>query len=174
MEALERESRDDPEMLALLALCGRLGLRISEARSITADSFDADGILMVYGKGDAYRELPVPGDVMERLQGAMRLVEGSPDATLIPWSDRWARQKLTKLGVKAGLARPIASHDLRSTFGMEAYDRSKDLRATQELLGHSDPRTTVVYTNISMKAKRAAMGMAEESDNTIVPLSEGT
>ena len=160
-------------MLALLALCGRLGLRISEARSITADSFDGDGILMVQGKGDRFRELPVPDDVMRRLQGALRLAADRPGSTLIPWSDRWARQKLTALGKKAGLSRPIASHDLRSTFGMEVYGRSKDLRATQELLGHSDPRTTVVYTNISMEAKRAAMGMAEESDNTIVPLSEG-
>ena len=43
------------------------------------------------------------------------------------------------------------------TFGTVVYDKTKDLRVTQELLGHASPNTTERYTGISEETKQQAI-----------------
>ena len=64
--------------------------------------------------------------------------------------DRSARALITRLGERAGLRRAIASHDLRATFATEVYNRTRDMRLVQELLGHSRLSTTQKYTQVSL------------------------
>lgn len=45
-----------------------------------------------------------------------------------------------------GLGITATAHQLRHMFATEVYRLSRDLRLTQELLGHSDPATTAIYT----------------------------
>jgi site-specific recombinase XerD len=49
------------------------------------------------------------------------------------------------------------AHQLRHRFASTAYAAERDLRAVQELLGHSKPETTARYTAIPEGAKRAAV-----------------
>ena len=49
---------------------------------------------------------------------------------------------------------------MRATLATAAYDKSLDLRAVQEILGHADPRTTMTYTKVAMKARRSAIDVA--------------
>ena len=143
---------------ALVVLVGYCGLRVSEARSIVPLSFADNGkgeiTLYVRGKGDKERFVPVAPVAWTILSAIIMKHEAGP---LVNLSDRGARVALTRLGKKAGLSRDIASHDFRMTFGSTVYNGSKDLRVTQELLGHASPNTTMGYTLIDDDAKRAAV-----------------
>jgi site-specific recombinase XerD len=49
------------------------------------------------------------------------------------------------------------THTLRHRFATKAYQGSHDLRAVQELLGHSSPQTTQRYTLVETDALNAAV-----------------
>lgn len=58
----------------------------------------------------------------------------------------------------AALGPPWTTHDLRRMFTTRAYDQGgRDLRAVQELLGHSDPTTTTKYVRPNDRAMRRAV-----------------
>lgn len=138
---------------ALVILIGLLGCRVSEARSVQACDFDdasGDIVLKIRGKGDKTRYIPVDPKVMNLLDGAFVIARGRADGLLVPIGDRAARRAWTRIGKRASLSRETATHDGRMTAGTAFYDRAKDIRAVQELLGHSSVATTEGYTGISM------------------------
>lgn len=148
-----------PQRRALVSLTCQIGLRVSEALSVTPASFDhIERTVTVRGKGDKRRVLPVPAvawpNLVEAIAGAALV---APTAPLLPWSDRQARRVFTELGAKAGLSRAISSHDGRATFGTHVYRMTNDLRVVQELMGHSSARTTEVYTEVNMNGMRKAV-----------------
>lgn len=147
-----------PHHVALVTLTGLLGLRISEALSIRASHINesTDPIMLRFqGKGEKVRQVPVNDKVYELL--LPRLVRcWSSNERLVPLSDRGGRLAITSIAKRAGI-NAVASHDMRMTFGTAVYYNSGgDLRATQELLGHADARTTQLYTFVSMEKQRAA------------------
>ncbi len=144
---------------ALVVLIGLLGCRVSEARTITADDFDdasGDIVLTIRGKGDKTRHVPVDPKVMKLLDAALLAARDRPDRLLVPITDRAARRAWTRIGKRSSLTRETATHDGRMTAGTAFYDRAKDIRAVQELLGHSSVATTEGYTGISMSKLRAS------------------
>lgn len=148
---------------ALVILCGYLGCRVAEALAAQWDdlSFRSDGCwLRIRGKGDKTREVPVQPQVISDLATAQALGAGR----FVTLPERTARRHITVLGQRAGLGRVISSHDLRMTFGTEVYHASgNDLRAAQELLGHSSSRTTERYTGVSSNRKRQATDFFKEN-----------
>lgn len=146
------------EQSALVGLCGLAGLRISEARSITTDSFDFHRMtLTVRGKGDKTRTIPLSERAWEAMSSAWVRAYDKPDKKLISYSDRVARKAVTGMARRAELSRPVASHDLRATFATIAYGGTKDLRVVQELLGHATSTQTETYTGVSMDRMREAV-----------------
>jgi integrase/recombinase XerC len=140
---------------SLVVLCGLLGLRCSEARSIRPKDFEwqSDGLtLRVRGKGDKTRVIPVNDNVAALL--AQVLLTTPAEVPLVPLSDRAARRAWTRIGSRAGVH--TATHDGRMTVGTVAYQRSGDLRAVQEFLGHADSKTTQGYTHIAQAKIREA------------------
>ncbi|MEO1673692.1 MAG: tyrosine-type recombinase/integrase, partial [Cyanobacteria bacterium J06631_2] len=55
---------------------------------------------------------------------------------------------LKQAGLKHTPGRTISAHSLRHTAGTLALRSGADLRQVQDLLGHSDPRTTSIYTHV--------------------------
>lgn len=55
---------------------------------------------------------------------------------------------LEALGIKHGEGRTLSAHSLRHTAGTLAIQNGASLRQVQELLGHSDPKTTAIYTHV--------------------------
>lgn len=148
-----------PEHQALIVLMGLLGLRVSEARFIRIDDFDEAGGelgLIVRGKGDKSRRVPVLPGVQTLLDRALVTARSRPDGLLVPLGDRTARDAWTRIGLRAGVGF-TASHDGRMTFGTTVFQKSKNLRATQDLLGHSSSQTTEGYTGISEATMRKAV-----------------
>jgi integrase/recombinase XerC len=149
----------DGQVRVAIALQGYAGLRIDEARSLKISDIDqASNDLVVMGKGSKVRRVPISPELFGILQlHILSMTEPSDDSHLISISDRGIRYAITRAGLDAGVSRPVSSHDLRMTFGTVVYGLTKDIRLTQELLGHKSPTTTARYTGISEEAKRDAV-----------------
>jgi len=152
------------EHRTLIALTGLCGARITEAREVCPVNFSfVDQNVTIWGKGDKERTIPI-GDYAWSIFLPIlvdRMTTNQANAPLVKMGDRTARELITRLGVRAGIRRPISSHDLRATFATEAYERTKDIRAVQELLGHASSQQTELYILIKDDAMRAAANIME-------------
>ncbi len=76
------------------------------------------------------------------------------------YEDR-VQRALKKAVASAGIHKPVSVHTLRHSFATHLLQAGTDIRTVQELLGHSDVSTTMIYTHV---LKVAAGGTASPLD----------
>jgi integrase/recombinase XerD len=154
------ETAKTPQHKALIVEMGMMGCRVHEALKLRASDYSLgnDPHVIIRGKGDKQRYVPVSARALEYLVMpiANSFVEGN--RSIVEIEDRYARSLGTNLALKAGLTQHVSSHMLRATFASWVYNRTgNDIRLTQELLGHDSVTTTQLYTGVAQKAMRAAV-----------------
>ncbi|UQR63931.1 tyrosine recombinase XerC [Bradyrhizobium sp. C-145] len=155
----ERETWILARDAAVMALLYGSGLRISEALGLKRREVPRPGegdVLVVTGKGNKTRMVPVLQNVLELVQEYVAMcpyplpAEGPifVGARGGPLSPRIIQLAMERLRGALGLPDSATPHALRHSFATHLLSRGGDLRAIQELLGHSSLSTTQVYTGI--------------------------
>jgi integrase/recombinase XerD len=152
---------DRLRMLALIELCYATGMRVSELVSLPARVLAEEGrYLIIRGKGAKDRLVPLTKAAISAVAAygeELRKVHGDKEfAFLFPANSAtgylprqvFARD-LKSLGARAGIRSAMLSpHVIRHAFASHLLANGADLRAVQELLGHSDISTTQIYTHV--------------------------
>jgi len=151
---------DEPEWrhrrdLAICEILYGSGLRVSEVCGLRLDDLDLNGgALRVWGKGSKQRRVPLgqPAVAATSEWLALRHEVVPTDLGDLVFGNERGHQ-LTPRDVRRILDRrcatPTHPHALRHTFATHLLDGGADLRAVQEMLGHSDVSTTQRYTHVS-------------------------
>ena len=144
---------------AILELLYSAGLRLSELTSLNIADIDmSQRELTVTGKGNKSRRIPFGIKAQERLNTYMqqRSLLVSPRETALfinnriqRISNRTIQLKLKELSTILGIK--IHPHKFRHSFASHILESSGNLRAVQELLGHSSLSTTQIYTHLDFQ-----------------------
>jgi integrase/recombinase XerC len=146
---------------AILELMYSSGLRLAELVALQTNDIDlADGLVRVTGKGAKTRVVPVGSKAREALQAWLEVrrqwLKSAATALFVSRQGRRlgprAIQKRLQFWAKRQLpGTPVHPHMLRHSFASHLLESSADLRAVQELLGHSDISTTQIYTHVDFQ-----------------------
>ena len=145
---------------AMVELLYSSGLRLSELCGLNMDSISIkERSCRVVGKGNKTRDLPVGEKAIQSLRDWLLVRENiSSDANKALFlnkngkriSTRSVQLRLERLSKKRGLPM-VNPHMLRHSFASHILESSGDLRAVQEMLGHSDIGTTQIYTKLDFQ-----------------------
>ena len=153
---------------ALLEVAYATGLRAEELVSLDEGSVDFDAEeVRVEGKGSKTRVVPIGEHALralarylERARPVLAGGDGEPALFLSKSGRRLStsdvRRRLRVWTRHAALAGGVSPHWLRHSFATHLLEGGADLRAIQELLGHSSLSTTQVYTRVESQRLRSA------------------
>ena len=146
-------------MHALIELLYATGMRVSELVSLPASVLAQNGrFLIIRGKGNKERLVPLSQAAIRamRAYGEQLQEDGADSPWLFPSNGKTGHlprqvfaRDLKSLAARAGIrVAAISPHVLRHAFASHLLANGADLRAVQELLGHSDISTTQIYTHV--------------------------
>lgn len=142
----------------LLMLAYAAGLRLSEAAQVRIADIDSQRMVIrvVQGKRKKDRDTilsPLLLQMLRHYWWAARptdyLFPGRGQSGVVRSST--VQRACIEARQVAGLAKEVTPHTLRHSFATHLLEAGTDLRVIQQLLGHSSPRTTALYTHVSNK-----------------------
>lgn len=145
----------------ILMLIYSAGLRVSEAASIKLNDFDfnRNSIHLKNGKGRKDRITLLSDNFKIILKQYMK--EYNPKSWLFDGQEPGSHisirtiQKIFEAAVtRAGITKDVSIHSLRHSFATHLLENGTDVRYIQELLGHANTKTTMIYTKVSNNAIR--------------------
>jgi integrase/recombinase XerC len=157
---------------ALLELLYATGIRVSELCGLTPDSFDhGRRTVRVRGKGDKERTVPVGVPALRAVtawldQGRPALATARSGPALFLGArggrldPRTARRIVHQRLREGGATRDTGPHGLRHSAATHLLEGGADLRSVQEILGHSSPATTQIYTHVSIERLKSSYRQA--------------
>jgi integrase/recombinase XerC len=157
---------------AILELFYATGIRVSELCGLDAGSLD-DGrrTIRVTGKGNKERTVPVGVPALTAVTrwltaGRPALATGASGPALFigvrgrRLDPRTARRIVHQRLRENQATRDLGPHGLRHTAATHLLEGGADLRSVQEILGHSSPATTQIYTHVSIERLKSSYRQA--------------
>lgn len=145
---------------AIIELLYSSGLRLSELQGLNLNSINIRvREVRVIGKGNKERVVPLGRYASHAIQQwlKVRLLFNPKDEALFVsqlgnrMSHRAIQMRLETWGIRQRLNSHLNPHKLRHSFATHMLEASSDLRAVQELLGHSNLSTTQIYTHLNFQ-----------------------
>lgn len=136
------------------------GLRISELCNLKYGAIDlSSGVARILGKGNKERICPLGEVAIASLKAFVAAFgfDQSPEAPIVvnkkghPIQARQVQMMLKKYLKFVGLPLTITPHKLRHSFATHMLNSGAELRAVQEMLGHTSLSTTQLYTHLSIQ-----------------------
>ena len=149
------EATDNSKYKFMISLGYACGLRVSEVVNLKVADLDIDELVVhikgAKGKKDRISVLP------EKLKDDLRnMIAGKNSNDYLFSSNRGGKLTTTSLQkmfrkslTKAKVIKPATFHSLRHSFATHLLENGTDVRYVQELLGHSNIRTTQIYTQVT-------------------------
>ncbi len=146
---------------AILETLYATGMRVSETVGLRQANVLADeGLVRVFGKGSKERIVPIGGSALRwiaryRQEARPLLLKRGKSQDALFLNARGT--SMTRMSIwnivreystKAGITKDVHPHTFRHSFATHLLEGGADLRAVQEMLGHSDISTTQIYTHI--------------------------
>ena len=144
----------------ILALLYSSGLRVSELVSLRIDDVDLeDRTLRIRGKGEKDRivlfdeetQVLIDTYIEVRFHQGEHLFLNRFGNNLTP---RYVQMMIKNYAEMAGIKKRVTPHILRHSFATHLLKNGVDIRAIQQLLGHSNLSTTQIYTSVDMQTLR--------------------
>ena len=166
---------------AILEMLYASSVRLSELSALDLDNVDMEAReAKVLGKGSKERIVLLGGPAVQALQNYMTasrpLLSDAPTNALFlnRYGGRLSRRSIQKIVKKGALQAAISprthTHSMRHTFATHMLEGGADLRIVQELLGHSSPATTQIYTHVTQRqAKKVYMASHPRANGTQQP-----
>jgi len=156
----EHKERDYAILTIFLNCC----LRLSELISIDINKVDFENqTITVIGKGDKEREVDLTPSCITAINNYLKVRQKVKGEEALFLSERNRRmststvQQLVKkyIGIANLDEEKYHTHSLRHTGASLIYKKTKDIRTLQEILGHSDIKTTQIYTHIDKEHRKS-------------------
>ena len=161
---------------AILAMLYSAGLRISEVLHLKLSEIDIDRrqLFIKNAKGRKDRVVVLAESLIPLLQNyymtykpAVYFIE-NPKGGM--YSAESIRKFLKNVSNLAGIKKRVTPHTLRHSFATHLIEDGVGLRYVQDLLGHSKPETTMIYTHV---AKKDLLKIQSPLDSALTALSKG-
>ena len=141
----------------MLKLCYGMGLRLSEIINLKIRDIDSRNmqVFIEKSKGKKDRYVNLPQSVLEQLRTYFKKYR--PKKYLFEGQDggQYAKRSLQNVFKnalqKAGINKQVGIHSLRHSYATHLLEQGTDIRFIQELLGHNDIKTTLIYTDVTNK-----------------------
>lgn len=145
--------------IGIFLLLWGYGLRISEALNLKIKDFDSDEYIIITGKGNKQRFLPILKEIKEYILKLINLMPFKLDRNSYIFLGVKGRKlnpviiqrEMKKLRLKMFLPETTTPHSLRHSFATQLLQNNTDLRTIQELLGHESLSSTQKYTAVDLR-----------------------
>ncbi|MBT0665390.1 tyrosine recombinase XerC [Geobacter pelophilus] len=143
---------------AILELLYSSGVRVSELTGLNIAALDLDaGLVKVLGKGGKERIVPLGSHAVKAIAAYLQALppEQLDRALFLNFrGSRLTRRSVARIVdryiLNLATMKKVSPHSLRHTFATHLLESGVDLRAIQELLGHSSLSTTQKYTHVNI------------------------
>lgn len=153
--------------LAMLETLYGCGLRVSELTELRLSQLHfSEGFIAVIGKGSKERLVPINSSAIQRIEQYrdeirihQTISRGQEDHLFLNRRGRRLTRAMVfhivkTLSSQAGITKRVSPHTFRHSFATHLIHHGADLRAVQEMLGHSSITTTEIYTHLQQRHLR--------------------
>jgi len=170
IDAIDLSKPEGHRNKAIIETLYSCGLRVSELVNLRLTDIHYDeGYLIVTGKGNKQRLIPVSGkalreiDLYKKDRNVLPVIKDQNILFLNRRGSKLSRAMIftiiKDLAAKAGIKKTISPHTFRHSFATHMIEAGADLRAVQEMLGHESILTTEIYTHIDRSYLRDTLIM---------------
>lgn len=162
--AIDLSKPEGPRNKAILETLYSCGLRVSELVNLKiSDLYFEEGFITVTGKGNKQRFVPIANSTIKHINIYKDVIRChipiQPKHTDYLFLNRRGKQLtramiftiIKKLAVEIDLKKNISPHTFRHSFATHLLENGANLRAIQQMLGHSSITTTEVYMHLDRK-----------------------